>query len=272
MPRPAPAAAPLTAAIVTFGIVARSQESSCISCWRSTWSSNVRRAAVAAHIADTSPPAQKARPAPVTSTAPTSGSTAAPEHGDGAVDHRVGEGIEAVGAVERERGDAVVELEDDILRVRSHRGPPSSARALSPRSPALTNVSIHPSTSDCLRSCSRHTSTASALPGSAEGGAQPSASPSTAGTPSSPSSLHPDSGAVPCPTQKANQLSSAYASAVPPLAAPGFVRERSEAGACVGLGGGGTGAQGDNAGSCGRDQNADARHNGGAVCPLAVAM
>src|SRR5262249_32097725 len=35
----------------------------------------------------------------------------------------------------------------------------SSARALSPRSPPFTNVSIHASTSDCLRSCSRHTST-----------------------------------------------------------------------------------------------------------------
>src|SRR5262249_32983421 len=35
----------------------------------------------------------------------------------------------------------------------------SSARALRLRSPPFTNVSIHPSTSDCLRSCSRHTST-----------------------------------------------------------------------------------------------------------------
>src|SRR5262249_12174771 len=48
----------------------------------------------------------------------------APERGDGGVDHRVGEGVEAVGAVECERGDAVVKLEDEILRVGLHRGPP----------------------------------------------------------------------------------------------------------------------------------------------------
>src|SRR4030095_8357040 len=35
----------------------------------------------------------------------------------------------------------------------------SSARAFRLRSPPFTNVSIHVSTSDCLRSCSRHTST-----------------------------------------------------------------------------------------------------------------
>src|SRR5215813_315023 len=49
----------------------------------------------------------------------------APERGDGGVDHRVGEGVEAVGPVERQRGDSVVELEDEILRVRRlHRRPP----------------------------------------------------------------------------------------------------------------------------------------------------
>src|SRR5262245_22567547 len=53
----------------------------------------------------------------------------APERGDGGVDHRVGEGIEAVGPVERERGDAVAELEDEILRVRLHRKPPTWCRA-----------------------------------------------------------------------------------------------------------------------------------------------
>src|SRR5262249_41599501 len=53
----------------------------------------------------------------------------APERGDRGGDHRVGEGIEAVGPVERERGDAVAELEDEILRVRRlHRKPPTWCR------------------------------------------------------------------------------------------------------------------------------------------------
>src|SRR5207249_10901909 len=76
MPRPAPTAAPFTAAMVTFGISASSRDSSCPIRCRSTRCSKVRASRAAEPIAETSPPAQKARPTPVTSTAPTSGSSA----------------------------------------------------------------------------------------------------------------------------------------------------------------------------------------------------
>src|SRR6266705_3026756 len=76
MPRPAPTTAPFTAAIVPFGISASSRESSCPARCRSTRCSKVRPSLAAEPMVDTSPPAQNARPAPVTSTAPTSASSA----------------------------------------------------------------------------------------------------------------------------------------------------------------------------------------------------
>src|SRR5437667_7924759 len=100
MPRPAPTTAPFTAAIVTFGISASSRESSCPARCRSTRCSKVRPSLAPEPMAETSPPAQNARPAPVTTTAHLRVPGAVPQVLDAGGDHRLGERIQLLGAIE----------------------------------------------------------------------------------------------------------------------------------------------------------------------------
>jgi hypothetical protein len=77
MPNPAPAQAPLTAATVGLALACSRPERRWIARCRSTFRSTVQSAlAEASPIAVTSPPAQKPRPAPVTTMQPTSASSA----------------------------------------------------------------------------------------------------------------------------------------------------------------------------------------------------
>jgi hypothetical protein len=84
--------------------------------------------------------------------------------------------------------------------------PPHPRRSPSGRAlPPFTNVSIHPSTSDCLSHARDTRPRASSRPGSVQAAAPPSALLTTAGSlvPSHPSL---DSGAVSCPVQEGNHL------------------------------------------------------------------
>jgi hypothetical protein len=76
--------------------------------------------------------------------------------------------------------DSATPLARNSATSRSWLARSSSARALSPRSPAFTKISIQLLTSDCLRSCSRHTSTSFASPLITAAAARPRGVPSTA--------------------------------------------------------------------------------------------